>query len=478
MNIQLPNRYSNKPPINIDSNAVVIGANGSGKTRFANDIESRYKNIIRISPANFSDNFRHLIQNLIHDEKRFRSGKTGYSYFNALRLIWEKVIKNRSLRIEHKKLINVDTLDKNHIYHINEMGDAEKLLLYVIGTILYSPRHSLILVDEPEMHINKATIIKLWDLLEKNRSDCQFLYLTHNVAFASSRHDFTKIWLKEHNGNLWNYELLEAEIPLPDKLYFELLRDRKTVLFIEGDSVNSIDFKLLQPVFPDFLIKPLGSCNRVLSTTKTMNEQKVFHDLNSFGLVDRDRRSYSQIEHLQNANIWVTQVAEIENFLLIENIVKTVAKVQNKNSDAVFSQVKNNVITFFREEVENQAMEHSLAKIDRIFSTLIGHSKGKTFHDFEQRIEKFWEEKNFSNIYNKFLHQFKTMIKEENYQAILQVFNNKGIIARSNVISLCNIIPRTNYYLHKIIDIMKENNEDSEIIKQAIIANIAMASPT
>jgi hypothetical protein len=268
--------------------------------------------------------------------------------------------------------------------------------------------------------------------------------------------------------------LLNNEIPLPDQLYFELLNERKPVLFIEGDSVNSIDFKLLQPVCSEFLIKPLGSCNRVLSTTKTMNEQKVFHDLDAFGLVDRDRRSISQIINLQSANIWVTKVAEIENFLIIEDIVKVVAKKRGKNPEQIFRKVRNNVVRFFMEEIDNQALEHSLAKIDRIFSTIIGHSKGKTFSDFEKKLEDFWQSKNLSGIYKNFQNRFKKMVEEKNYEEILRVFNNKGIITRSDVLSLCNINSGTESYLRFIIDIVRQDNEESDIIKKAVIDNIAM----
>lgn len=58
----------------------------------------------------------------------------------------------------------------------------------------------------------------------------------------------------------------------------------------------------------------------------------------SFGIIDRDRRPASDIVKLNSKNIWVLDVAEAENILLEENIVKAVADHIGRNADDTFNQ--------------------------------------------------------------------------------------------------------------------------------------------
>ena len=99
-------------------------------------------------------------------------------------------------------------------------------------------------------------------------------------------------------------------------------------------------------IFDEFTTKPLGSCEKVFETTKSFSEQSSFHHIESAGLIDRDRRTNEEVAHINNPNIWVAQVAEIENFLLLEEVVKEVAFNMMKDADAVFESVKSNIVTF------------------------------------------------------------------------------------------------------------------------------------
>jgi predicted ATP-dependent endonuclease of OLD family len=49
----------------------------------------------------------------------------------------------------------------------------------LIGEVLCAPEKSIIIIDEPEMHIHVSLIKHLFDLIEAERPDCAFIYLTH-----------------------------------------------------------------------------------------------------------------------------------------------------------------------------------------------------------------------------------------------------------------------------------------------------------
>lgn len=77
-------------------------------------------------------------------------------------------------------------------YPFMSLSDGEKAVFYYIAHILLAKDNSYIIVDEPENHLHLALIMKLWDALELVRSDCQFIYLTHNLEFAASRNNAEK----------------------------------------------------------------------------------------------------------------------------------------------------------------------------------------------------------------------------------------------------------------------------------------------
>jgi len=533
MDIILPKKLNSQETISIDSkNIVIIGANGAGKTRFGTDIENRYNRQTHrisaqkslsmpkeVSPKskpraeseflygffnekNPSGNLIHKIgsrwgQNpntfllndydklmiLLHTEEYEESIKFKEEYnpgqgiekpitkLDRIQNIWEYVLPYIKLVKKAGSIETYPVENSDSRYNASEMSDGERVIFYLIGAVISVPENSIIVIDEPEMHIHKSITKKLWDKIEQERTDCTFIYLTHDIDFASSRQEATKIWAKGFDGTSWDYEILNDNLELPEQLYLEILGSRTPILFIEGDD-SSIDYKLLQSIFTDYTIKPLGSCQKVFETTKSFNEQKGFHNIESFGIIDRDRRTDEEIEHIKDPNIWVALVAEIENFLLLEEIVKIVAKCMMKDPDNIFSSIKEKVISFFETQADKQALEHTIARIERIFKSAIDNAAVKQFEELESSLNEFWEKQNFKDIYTEIKTSFDELIQSKDYNKILKVFNNKGIISNSSVASLCGLNAKNDAYLNFVIGILKQNNENSEAIKQAIIHRI------
>lgn len=385
--------------------------------------------------------------------------------------IWEYVLPHRKLIKKAGSIETYPTGEPTNQYNSSEMSDGERVAFYLIGQVVSAKEFSIIVIDEPEMHIHKSITKKLWDKIEQERQDCIFVYLTHDIDFAASRTDAAKVWTKGFNGHSWDYEVLGNNLGFPEQLYLEILGSRKPILFIEGDD-SSIDYRLLQLVFLDYTTKPLGSCEKVFNTTKSFNDQRGFHNIESFGLIDRDRRTDEEINHITNPNIWVAAVSEIENFLLLEEVVKIVAKCMMKNPDSIFSETKENVINFFSSQSSKQALEHTIARIERIFKTVTNNSIVKEFSELESVLNGFWDSQDFQKIYNEIRASFDAMVTEKNYPEILKIFNNKGLIANSKVTTLCDLNTKNDAYLNYILGILKKNNDDSTAIRQAIINNI------
>lgn len=238
---------------------------------------------------------------------------TPFSKSDQVLKIWNEVFPHR--RIEFKQSSVVAFSPSEQSYHSSEMSDGERVALYLIGTIVCVPSEQLVIVDEPELHIHKAVQARLWDAIETARPDIGFIYITHDLEFASSRTKSTKYWLKKYDGTSWSIHSLPTDEGISERVMMEVLGSRKKILFIEGDT-GSLDEKLYRLTYPQWHIKPVGSCERVIQATKGFNALKELHHNQAVGIVDRDFRQELEIELLTKDRIYVLPVSEVENLLL------------------------------------------------------------------------------------------------------------------------------------------------------------------
>ena len=116
------------------------------------------------------------------------------------------------------------------------MSDGERAVLYLTAQVLCVPNNKMLIIDEPEVHLHRSIMTRLWRRLEESRQDCLFVYITHDLEFASAHGKIDKIWIKEYDGNRWLFEKVRDD-SIPEQLIFEILGSRKSVLFVEGDQL-------------------------------------------------------------------------------------------------------------------------------------------------------------------------------------------------------------------------------------------------
>ncbi|WP_314336467.1 DUF4435 domain-containing protein [Capnocytophaga leadbetteri] len=532
MNIILPNKKGSQSDVSLDfKTLVIVGANGSGKTRFGSKIEESYKDITHrisaqkslimpdfVSPKSRevakneflygynSDNieylkgqgkknFRwadkpntHLLNDyekllvLLHTEEYDKSldykengGDKPITKLDKIQDIWEKLLPHRRLKKE-AGVIKTYLSDNSHsIYNSSEMSDGERVIFYLIGEVLCVPENSIIIIDEPEMHLHKSLVNKLFNLIENAREDCYFIYLTHDIDFAITRQDAKKIWMKSYESNdIWDYEILENNETIPESLYLEVLGSRKPILFIEGEN-KSFDYKLYQYIFPDYTIKSLGSCAKVIAIVKSFNEQSSFHNIKAYGLIDRDRRNEEEIEKLNSKDIWVLNVAEVENLFLEDNIIKEIASHMGKNSDNVLKEVEKNIYSFFEKEIENQIRLKFEEVIQKKFCELT--QKIRSDEDIIKQLDSNYNTIDKEKIYNDIKNEFSNYVSSKDYKSILRVFNNKGLIDNSKLCKLTGL-DRKGAYIDLVLSLLKKDDGISNTIRKAIINQIQMKIDT
>jgi energy-coupling factor transporter ATP-binding protein EcfA2 len=530
MNIQLPPKKGtpdSNPNIDFEQ-LVVIGANGSGKTRFGSNIEERYNRIThRISaqkslsmptyvstkskevayeefryggwhpnnPTDYNENYGWKSQRwgnnlntfllndfdklmvLLHTEEYEQSlyykengGAKPNTKLDRIQKIWETVLPHRKLT-KKAGVIETHITGQNFTnYNASEMSDGERVIFYLAGEVICAPQNSIITIDEPEMHIHSSLIKPFFDLIEAERPDCSFIYLTHNIDFAFTRQNAKKIWTKSYDNNVWDYELLDENSPIPEQLYLDVLGSRKPIVFLEGDN-SSIDYELYEQVYNDKTLKPVGSCDKVVQVVKAFRDQHGFHHIESFGIIDRDRRQQADVIALNRYGIWVLDVAEVENLLLIEPIVKEVANHMGKNVDDVFNQVRQNIINFFSKQIDNQILLHYKETLRREYLALSNFTSNNIAAALTE-IDSVFVAIDKQAIYTRIVTDVRDILIRQDYDSILRVFNFKNaLIPNSKVCELTGIRDKLEYK-NATLTLLKLKNEASERIKFGIDSKI------
>lgn len=387
---------------------------------------------------------------------------------DLIQKIWEELLPHRKLKKSAGKIEVFPIGKESELYNSADMSDGERLVFYFIGEVLCSPSESLIIIDEPENHLHKSIVKKLWDKIENLRKDCNIVYITHDIDFALSRINSNFIWLKSYQGkNLWDYEFVDNLNDIPKDIFLEILGSRKEILFIEGKQ-DSLDYNIYNHIFDDFTVVPLGSCSKVIEATKSFNDLYNFHNLKALGIIDRDRKDEIEIEGYKRKKIFVPEVAEIENLFIAEEVVKMIAKMQRKNQDGVFSKVLENIFKELEYNIEKQSFEYAVYKSKEIIRNILQEKENvKNFDVFVVETKKGINDYNFDVLYNEINADFKKIIENKNYKELIKKFNFKGIIGASKVSELCGF-KNTKEYIAFINEVLKENSDENKSLKEIL----------
>ena len=401
--------------------------------------------------------------------------KNGHEEFdNDTRLekikeIWEDVILHRKIKICAGK-IETSNRNEDDYYNGCEMSDGERAIFYFIGEVLCAKENSLIIIDEPENHLHKSILVRLWNAIECSRPDCMFLYITHNLDFASSRINSQIVWVKEffvEDG--WKYDLLD-DINSSDSLKLEIMGNRQKVLLVEGTASKSIDRKLYSKVYPEFNIIPMESCNAVVQTTKAYNQTNNLHYEEVKGIIDRDRRDEEEIAKLKKNNIFVPKVAEIENLFLITDVIRIVAEKQDKSEiEQIICEVQNKTFEFLNSKIEEQALLFVKQKSQNYIVKKI-NEQVSTIEEYKIKLSELISVGDLQSMYDPEIEKMNKIMEERNYLAALRVINNKGLLPYTQLPNKFGW--KKDYYIDYVLLLLEKkdtvSNELKEIFRQYI----------
>lgn len=378
------------------------------------------------------------------------------STLDDVMVIWNGLIEHRQLDCDENNLLKIKYEDTS--YDAHEMSDGERVIIYHTGRVLLAPKNSLIIVDEPEIHLHKTIANKLWDDLEAQRKDCTFIYFTHDLDFASSR-IAQKGWIKEFKyPNNWHIELIEENV-IPEELQLKLVGSRKKILFCEGDTQNSIDKFVFEILFPDYTIQPVESCKTVIAYTRAFNKLENV-PIKAYGLIDRDFRNEEQLKKLEKESIYSYSVAEIENLFLIEDFIVKFAQYKHEPID--IDELKNKVIQTANDNMESQLAAYITNAINYTFTE--SHIKrADTKEKVSINFADFITSIDIEKLYKEQKQKIEKIISDRNYNELIKIINHKGLIT---LVAQAFRYTKQKDYIEKALSFLREEESGRIILKK------------
>lgn len=348
-----------------------------------------------------------------------------------------------------------------------KLSQSEKTVLYYAAAVLYAMRDAVIFIDSPSLFLHPTVLNNLWNSIEELRPDCTFVYNSVDVEFVSSRTHNVSVWVKSYDaeGNTWDYEVLSPG-DVREEFFVDLIGTRKPVLFIEGDARHSIDAKLYPLVFPDCTVRPLGSCDKVIETTRSFNDLKLMHHLESRGVVDRDRRTEPEVEYLRRKSVMVPDVAEVENLFLLEDVIRAMARNRRRNPEKIVSKVKEHIISDFRRRFDEQALQHVRHRVKRMVECKID-GRFSCITAMETHLRSLINMLRPREQYNELRREFQEYISRRSYSDILRVFNHKPMLGDCDVARMLGY-KNKDEYISGVIELLKQGGPEAELIRKTV----------
>lgn len=461
-----------------DENLILIGANGSGKSTFSRQIKQNLSNnfssFVAVIPAQktfnvtqhssiplkaqakqqystshthdklfkssndmhyASSEFEHMINYLIaeYQEKATIThksyGNSGFAKENSILEnvidIWQTIITH--IKLEYDGQGNIKAIAENgNEYDFMNLSDGEKNIFFCIASVLTVDENGYVIVDEPENHLNMSIVNKLWDKLESARSDCQFVYLTHNPSFAIGRTESKILWIKKYTPPAdWDYEEIDVDATLPQQLMVELIGSKKKILFCEGER-DSYDYKLYSVLFKNYTVVPAGGHQKAIDYCKAFNENTQLSSLSAIAIIDKDFYGIEEIEAWKGNNIFTLDVMEVENLLCDVAVLKKV-QTQTQATDAEYESAKTQIFTHIESTKDKQSLDYAKFKTDKILSSLVG--KASNPEELKEHLTSEMTTLSPKDFYEEHTQLLNDICSKNDYDKALAHYNNKGMLS-------------------------------------------------
>ncbi|MFN9610596.1 MAG: AAA family ATPase [bacterium] len=268
-------------------------------------------------------------------------------------------------------------------HDINELSSGEKEVLFgYLRLRNSSPKHSIILIDEPELHLNPRLVRNLPIFYHRHLGvelDCQLWLVTHSDALLREtvgKPGFSVFHMQAPDSQNSQATKVSARNDL-EMTIIDMVGDLATykpygkILVCEG-SDPEFDVRMITALFPEIaevanLIS--GGNKSTVTKLRSLLERASGADLSPpkfFSIVDRDGQSLDNNKLLDSERELTWDVYHIENYLLAPRFIREALSAFSL-SDSVMSEEEveaelRAIATEILDEMVRKDLEHIVYK--------------------------------------------------------------------------------------------------------------------
>jgi predicted ATPase len=231
-------------------------------------------------------------------------------------------------------------IGSNGPFPLKSLSSGEQEVVKVAFDLIWKQiRHSVILVDEPELHLHPTLAFRLIETLKGfGDGTNQLILFTHSTDLISTYYAAGNVYFVDLADPVGNQarrlsDLNEGHLATARAVgaNLGLFAVGRKLVFIEGReaSVDRLTYhKVAQHCFPEAYLLPMGSVKNV-NTLRDVSQElgKAIFGVDLFMIRDRDGLTDDQVAELEtNPRFRVLPRRHVENFFLEPEVLSRVAK--------------------------------------------------------------------------------------------------------------------------------------------------------
>lgn len=251
--------------------------------------------------------------------------------------------------LPEKNLLGIDPVQPREFHYKDEAGQVlafnslssgeQEVIKILFDVARKEIKHSIIIVDEPELHLHPTLTFKLIESLKSiGEHTNQFIFLTHSADLISTYYSTGNVFFIDSVQTGANQAHRLSDLNHSHKELVQLIGQNlglfavgKKLVFVEGvnSSIDRLTYHTIaQLVDKELKITPIGSVINLMTLNKI--EQQIRNSIfgiDIFMIRDRDGLNNDQIIKLEeNGRIKCLKRRHVENYFLDEEVLFLVAE--------------------------------------------------------------------------------------------------------------------------------------------------------
>jgi len=301
---------------------------------YLNTFESRYESTMHKLYQKAAHRFSQIASKVVSDNEPVSPNEFPDPLQPFIELFSELIPDKTLKTIDPKNPRMLEYEDDGNIRSIHTLSSGEREVVAIgFDLLLTTPKHSVILIDEPELHLHPQLAFRLIQALLSIGENNQFFLFTHSGELITSFADQQVFYIDTHNKDRNQARNLNeiADDPQLSKMLGQNIGTfavGKNVIFVEGQQA-SIDKSLYQgvarQVFPDSVVIPVSGQENIMALARIRDTiQSTMWGISMFMIRDRDGLTEEQVRSMESGTdgrLKILKRRHIENYFLDEDLL-------------------------------------------------------------------------------------------------------------------------------------------------------------